>query len=76
MREWHLRAIEMRSRGLSYGQIARRRKGIGIELKPSYYRQALKNLAEAEPGAAGKSDQFKLELDDSGNEWPDMVDVA
>lgn len=30
-----------------YSAVAAGRKGIGIELKPSYYRQAVKNLAEA-----------------------------
>ena len=56
-----------------YGAVCAGRKGIGIELKPSYYRQALKNLAEAAPGASGKSDQFTLELDDIGNEWPELI---
>ena len=31
-----------------YGAVRARRRGIGIELKPSYYRQALKNLAAIE----------------------------
>jgi DNA modification methylase len=40
------------------------RKGIGIELKPSYYRQAIKNLSEIEPGSwGGASDQVELLLD-------------
>ena len=30
-----------------YGAVCAGRKGIGIELKPSYYRQALRNIAEA-----------------------------
>lgn len=30
-----------------YGALINGRKGIGIELKPSYYRQAVRNLAEA-----------------------------
>lgn len=34
-----------------YGAVVNGRRGIGIELKPTYYRQALKNLAEA--AAAG-----------------------
>jgi len=29
-----------------YGAVLNRRRGIGIELKPSYYRQAVRNLAE------------------------------
>jgi len=31
-----------------YGAVINGRKGIGIELKPSYYNQAVKNLAAAE----------------------------
>jgi len=30
-----------------YGSVINGRRGIGIELKPSYYHQAVKNLAEA-----------------------------
>lgn len=33
-----------------YGAVANHRKGIGIELKPSYYRQAVKNIAAALEG--------------------------
>jgi len=33
-----------------YGAVCAGRKGIGMELKPSYFRQAVKNLAEAKPG--------------------------
>lgn len=32
-----------------YGAVINGRKGIGIELKPTYYRQAVKNLAKATP---------------------------
>jgi len=52
------------------------RRGIGIELKPSYFRQAVKNMQTAEVGAATKSDQGALELDASPDEpWPEM-DIA
>ena len=44
----------------AYGAVAAGRRGIGIELKPSYYRQAVKNVAVA---AAGKrSSQGALEF--------------
>ena len=33
-----------------YAAVCAGRRGIGIELKPSYYRQAVKNLEEAHPG--------------------------
>ncbi len=36
-----------------YGAVCAGRRGIGVELKPSYYRQAVKNVASA---AEGKSD--------------------
>lgn len=32
-----------------YGAVRNRRKAIGIELKPTYYNQAVKNLAEVKP---------------------------
>lgn len=35
-----------------YGAVANGRRGIGIELKPSYYRQAVKNVLEASASAA------------------------
>jgi hypothetical protein len=35
-----------------YGAVMNGRRGIGIELKPSYYRQAVKNLAECENSIA------------------------
>jgi len=31
-----------------YGAVTNGRRGVGIELKPSYYQQAVKNLATAE----------------------------
>ena len=42
-----------------YGAVVNGRKGVGIELKPSYYRQAVKNIREALlPGA--KAEQMSL----------------
>lgn len=51
-----------------YGALCAGRRTIGIELKPSYYRQALKNIEHAEVGDQGKTDQISLELD-AGTEW-------
>jgi DNA modification methylase len=34
-----------------YGAVLNGRNGIGIELKPSYYKQSVKNLAECKPDA-------------------------
>lgn len=43
-----------------YSAVKNGRRGIGIELKPSYYRQAVKNVAEAEKEAdAEQGDFFK-----------------
>ena len=36
-----------------YGAVTMGRKGIGCELKPSYFKQAVKNLASAEPSGGG-----------------------
>ena len=52
------------------------RRGLGVELKPSYFRQAVKNMKTAAPGAATKSDQGTLELDTSPDEaWPEMETI-
>ena len=42
-----------------YGALANRRRGIGIELKPSYYRQAIKNLEDVKL-AGEESDNLTL----------------
>lgn len=44
-----------------YGAICNRRRGIGIELKESYYRQALKNLADAKPVSPDGPDLFSAQ---------------
>lgn len=41
-----------------YGAVCQGRRGIGVELKPSYYRQALKNLAEAREGKIDAQGSF------------------
>lgn len=46
-----------------YGAVLNGRKGIGIELKPSYYKQAVKNLASIE-----NTEQFELELMEATND--------
>lgn len=44
-----------------YGAVTAGRKGIGVELKPSYYRQAVKNLASIdEPESAIQSGLFAM----------------
>ena len=40
-----------------YGAVCAGRRAIGIELKPSYYRQSVKNLAEAKVGGADDAQQ-------------------
>lgn len=45
-----------------YGAVCGGRRGLGIELKPSYYRQAVKNVAAAVPGELGHSDQLSLTM--------------
>jgi len=46
-----------------YAAVCQGRRGVGIELKPSYYRQAVKNLAVAVPGK--REDQLELLADSS-----------
>jgi len=45
-----------------YGSVMADRRGIGIELKTSYYRQALKNIRSAATGAI-ENNQEILSLD-------------
>ena len=56
-----------------YGAVCLGRRGIGVELKPSYFRQAIKNLAEAGPGHATKSDQIVMELETPSEDWSEDV---
>lgn len=50
-----------------YGAVCAGRRGVGMELKPSYYRQAVKNLDHAK---AGKQDSLQAEIfsDEFGDE--------
>jgi DNA modification methylase len=57
-----------------YSAVRQGRKSIGIELKPSYFKQSVKNVAAAVTGAFKKEDQISLELDEpkEPQEWPDL----
>jgi DNA modification methylase len=48
-----------------YAALMAGRKGIGAELKPSYFRQAAKNVASAYDGRVTRQEQISLELDDA-----------
>ncbi len=55
-----------------YGALVNGRRGVGVELKPSYFRQALKNLDTATSGALDKG-QALLELDEEPpGDWSDV----
>jgi DNA modification methylase len=43
-----------------YGAVSLGRRGIGCELKPSYYRQAVKNLASLAEGQSNKTEEKSL----------------
>ena len=47
-----------------YGAVANGRKGVGIELKPSYYRQSVKNVRVAAEGGAEPSPQAEMVFGD------------
>ena len=47
-----------------FGAVSLGRRGIGIELKPSYYRQAVKNLASIQNKTEIQSGQMDLVFDD------------
>ncbi len=48
-----------------YGAVCAGRKGIGIELKPSYYRQAVKNVEHAHPGKVDSAQASIFEDEDA-----------
>jgi DNA modification methylase len=45
-----------------YGAVCQGRKGVGVELKPSYFRQAVKNVGAIEQGWRDKIEQEGLAL--------------
>lgn len=45
-----------------YGAVRAGRRGIGVELKPSYYRQAVKNVEAARTEAGAALDQLALDI--------------
>ena len=47
-----------------YGAVANGRKGVGIELKPAYYRQSVKNVRVAAEGGAEPSPQAEMVFGD------------
>ncbi len=57
------------------GAVVLGRKGIGVELKPSYYQQAVKNLSQIEPGSWGDAtNQESLLLEDEALEEEPVID--
>jgi DNA modification methylase len=50
-----------------YGAVAAGRRGWGCELKPSYYRQAVKNLSACKPYGTGDEQMSLLEMVDDAN---------
>lgn len=50
------------------GAIANGRKGIGIELKPSYYRQAVRNIEHVLQHGLGESETREIAMDDPQGE--------
>jgi DNA modification methylase len=54
-----------------YGALSMGRRPLGIELKTSYYRQALRNIAAVRP--LGEDDQAALELADGEGEGSDEI---
>lgn len=59
-----------------YGAVRAGRRGIGIELKPSYYKQAVKNVQHGASDALEMTDQIGLELGDEKQDWPEVEGVG
>lgn len=57
-----------------YGALCNGRRAIGIELKPSYFRQAIKNIEAADENTYARQEQVGLDLD-GGDEadWPELA---
>lgn len=53
-----------------YGAVSAGRRGIGIELKPSYFRQAAKNMAAVEVGSIDSDQQLMALPQESSDNWP------
>jgi DNA modification methylase len=58
-----------------YGAVLSGRRGVGIELKPSYYRQAIRNVEEAAKGNRG-AEQRELLSDEQEVEIEEIVEEA
>lgn len=59
-----------------YGAVRLGRKGIGIELKPSYYKQAVKNVRVAAEGNTEVLAQSEMKLAADAQEWPEFDTAA
>lgn len=55
-----------------YGAVLNGRRAIGAELKESYFRQAVKNLAEAEASGFKESENLEINFDEDDTEESDM----
>lgn len=58
-----------------YSAVRLGRLGIGIELKPSYFRQSVKNVAAAADGSHEAIEQTEFRLGDVP-EWADLADAS
>ena len=56
-----------------YAAVMNGRRGIGVELKPSYFRQAIKNLDDIERARERPKNQSELEF---AEEWPTEMEMA
>jgi DNA modification methylase len=59
-----------------FGAVVNDRRGIGVELKPSYYRQAIKNLAAATDGSWRPADQSSMSADGGVMDDDDTEEIA
>lgn len=56
----------------AYGALCAGRRAIGAELKPSYYRQAIKNIKKASEAGLSSIDQPVFDFGDSEQDWPEL----
>ena len=59
-----------------YGAVWNERKGIGVELKPSYYSQAVRNLARVESDRDANQPQQVIHFDEPEEDFGDEADFG
>lgn len=55
-----------------YGAVCAGRRALGVELKPTYYKQAVKNIRAGVENPRAMLEQISLKIGGEDTEWPDI----